>query len=99
MVVRCLRNASAIPDAEGVFVAGNFADELAVAPLLLSHPWRFAAFVGAGVEEVLAPLGPQREGLLGPAQWVLAARSEPDEGPDAEWFVRAYQEETGSTPP
>lgn len=91
--------ASAVPGGEGVFVVGNFADELAVAPLLLSRPWRFAAFVGAGVEEVLAPLGPQWEGLLGPAQWVQTANIEPDEGPDAEWFVRVYQEETGSDPP
>lgn len=36
-------------------LAGNFADELAVAPLLLTRAFRSTAFVGAGVEELLAP--------------------------------------------
>ncbi len=39
--------ASTIPDADGIFVVGNFADEQAVAPLLVARSWRFAAFVGA----------------------------------------------------
>lgn len=91
--------ASIVPDADLLLVVGNFADEQAVAPLLLARPWRFVAFVGAGVEEVLAPLGEQREGLLGPAQWIKTATIEPDEGPDVEWFVRKYQKIEGNDPP
>lgn len=88
-----------VPDGDVLLVVGNFADELTVAPLLCARSWRFAAFVGAGVEEVLAPLGNQREGLLGPAQWVKTAVIDPDEGPDADWFVATYREEEGSDPP
>jgi branched-chain amino acid transport system substrate-binding protein len=91
--------ASTVPDADVLLVVGNFADEQAVAPLLLARPWRFAAFVGAGVEEVLAPLGEQREGLLGPAQWIQTAAIEPDEGPDVDWFVTKYQEKEETEPP
>ena len=90
---------SLVPDADILLVVGNFADELAIASPLLTRPWRFAAFVGAGVEEVLAPLGHQREGLLGPAQWVSNARIVPDEGPNAEWFLTQYRQEAGSDPP
>jgi branched-chain amino acid transport system substrate-binding protein len=96
---RSLANIPAIPDGEVLLVVGNFADELAVASHLLARPWRFAAFVGAGVEEVLAPLGQQREGLLGPAQWLPTAAIESDEGPDVDWFVKAYREEEGIDPP
>lgn len=39
-----------------------------------SRPWRAAAFVGAGVDDVLATLGPAREGLLGPAEQNLSRR-------------------------
>ncbi|GCF10310.1 ABC transporter substrate-binding protein [Dictyobacter arantiisoli] len=80
-----------IPQAHILLVAGNFEDELAVAPILLRRPWRAAAFVGAGVEEVLAPLGTRREGLLGPAQWLASAAPIPDEGPDANWFITHYR--------
>jgi len=96
---QALATVSAVPNGDVLLVVGNFADELAVAPLLLARPWRFAAFVGAGVEEVLAPLGDQREGLLGPAQWVKTAVIEPDEGPDGEWFAAAYRGEKGTDPP
>jgi branched-chain amino acid transport system substrate-binding protein len=89
----------AIPDGDILLVAGNFADERAVAPLLLSRKWRFTAFVGAGVEEVLASLGELREGLIGPAQWVAHTSLRPDEGPDAQWFVTHYREVEGSDPP
>jgi len=88
-----------VPDGDILLVAGNFADESAVAPLLLSRNWRFTAFVGAGVEEVLASLGELREGLIGPAQWVARASLRPDEGPDAQWFVTHYRQEEGSDPP
>jgi branched-chain amino acid transport system substrate-binding protein len=54
--------------------------------------------VAAGVEEVLAPLGPGRDGLLGPAQWVAATAPDPDEGPDAAWFVDAFRRATGEEP-
>ena len=85
--------APAVPDGDVLLVVGNFADELGVASLLLTRPWRFAAFVGAGVDEVLTTLGNQREGLLGPAQWLPTAAIEPDEGPDSDWFVEAYRKE------
>jgi branched-chain amino acid transport system substrate-binding protein len=88
-----------VPDGDVLLVVGNFADELAVASRLLARPWRFAAFVGAGVEEVLATLGHQREGLLGPVQWLRTADIEPDEGPGVDWFVEAYREEEGIDPP
>jgi branched-chain amino acid transport system substrate-binding protein len=77
---------------------GSFEDEIAAARVLLGRGWRAAAFVAAGVEEVLAPLGAGREGLLGPAQWVAATAAEPDEGPDAAWFVDAFRRMTGEEP-
>jgi len=88
-----------VPNGDILLVAGNFADESAVAPLLLSRNWRCTAFVGAGVEEVLASLGELREGLLGPAQWVAHTSLRPDEGPDAQWFVTHYRGEEGGDPP
>lgn len=88
-----------VPDTDILLVVGNFADELAVSSLLLARPWRFAAFVGAGVEEVLAPLGNQREGLLGPTQWIASAAPQPDEGPDVGWFVEQYRSHVGTQPP
>lgn len=88
-----------VPDADILLVVGNFADERAVAPPLASRNWRFAAFVGAGVEEILAPLGKLREGLLGPAQWVPQTSLKHDEGPDTEWFVTHYRQEAGEDPP
>lgn len=96
---RALENVGAVPDGDILLVAGNFADESAVAPLLLSRNWRFTAFIGAGVEEVLASLGELREGLMGPAQWVAHTSLRPDEGPDAQWFVTHYREVEGSDPP
>ena len=74
-------------------------EELAVARRLLPGRWRAAAFVGAGVEEVLAELGDRREGLLGPAQWIASAAPLPDEGPTAAEFVAAYRRRAGADPP
>jgi branched-chain amino acid transport system substrate-binding protein len=88
-----------VPDADILLVAGNFTDELAVAPLLLARAWRAAAFVGAGVEEVLAPLDRLREGLFGPAQWMASAALKPDEGPGSDWFVAKYRRVSGIDPP
>ena len=96
---QALETVSTVPDGDILLVAGNFADESAVAPQLVARNWRFTAFVGAGVEEVLASLGEMREGLLGPAQWVAHTSLRPDEGPDAEWFVTHYREEEGRDPP
>ena len=93
------RTASTLPIADVLLVAGSFADELTAAHILLTHPWRAAAFVGAGVDEVLAPLGNLREGLLGPAQWVATAAIQPDEGPDSDWFVANYRQVAGVDPP
>ena len=84
-----------LPTADVLLVAGNFADELAIAPLVLRHPWRAAAFVGAGVDQVLDALGELREGLLGPTQWMPNVTLEPDEGPTADWFVTKYRQMTG----
>ncbi|MFL5626754.1 MAG: ABC transporter substrate-binding protein [Ktedonobacteraceae bacterium] len=91
--------ASTLPTADVLLVIGSFADELAVAPVLLTRTWRAAAFVGAGVEEVLAPLGDLREGLLGPAQWIATSALEPDEGPGSDWFIAKYRHMVGSDPP
>lgn len=91
--------ASALPGADVLLVVGSFAGELAVAPVLLTRAWRAAAFVGAGVEEVLAPLGDAREGLLGPAQWMASAALEPGEGPASQWFVSKYRHVVGVDPP
>jgi branched-chain amino acid transport system substrate-binding protein len=91
--------AETVSPADVLLVAGAFADELAAARLLLGRRWRAAAFVGAGVEEVLAPLGAAREGLLGPCQWLAEAAPTPEEGPDAAWFGRAFRAATGDAPP
>ncbi|GHO42400.1 hypothetical protein KSX_05630 [Ktedonospora formicarum] len=89
-----------IPSADILLVVGNFADERAVAPLLRSsRRWRYIALVGAGVDEVLEPLGELREGLIGPAQWVARTALSPDEGPDAQWFASQYAQTEGSEPP
>jgi branched-chain amino acid transport system substrate-binding protein len=93
------QQAGQLPPADVLLVAGSFADELTAARLLLGGPWRAAAFVGAGVEEVLAPLGHTREGLLGPCQWLAHAAPTPDEGPDAAWLTRAFRAATGGEPP
>jgi branched-chain amino acid transport system substrate-binding protein len=90
-----VQDEESLPIADVLLVAGNFADELAIAPLVLKHSWRAVAFVGAGVEQVLAPLGDLREGLLGPTQWIATATLEPDEGPTTDWFVTKYREMTG----
>lgn len=87
-----------VPAADILLVAGTFADEQVLAPILLTRSWRAVAFVGAGVEEVFSSFE-RREGLLGPAQWIASASPSPDEGPDARWFVRAYRQETGMEPP
>ncbi len=94
-----VRAASRLPDADVLLVVGGFDDELAAAPALLGREWRAVGFVGAGVDEVLAPLGHAREGLLGPAQWVAAAASESDEGPDVHWFLTRYRSAVGNDPP
>ncbi len=96
---QALETVGMVPDGDILLVAGNFADECAVAAPLVSRNWRCTAFVGAGVEEVLASLGELREGLLGPAQWVAHTALWPDEGPDAQWFVIHYRQEEGSDPP
>lgn len=86
-----------------LLVVGSFEDEVAAARALLedpARPWRAAAFVGAGVEDVLADLGVRREGLLAPTQWSARAALtvSPDEGPDAGWFREAYRQATGDEP-
>jgi branched-chain amino acid transport system substrate-binding protein len=92
-------SAKLLPRGDVLLVAGPFGDELIAARLLLERPWRAAGFVGAGVEEVLAPLGSLRDGLLGPCQWLAHAALPPDEGPDADWFVSAFRAATGGQEP
>lgn len=85
-------------EADVLLVAGSFADELAAARRLLPGRWRAAAFVAAGVEEVLANVGDHREGLLGPAQWLPSAAPIPDVGPSAAEFISAYRRRVGTDP-
>jgi branched-chain amino acid transport system substrate-binding protein len=91
--------AEAPADGELLLVAGSFSEEVDAARRLLPGTWRAAAFVGAGVEEVLRELGAGRDGLLGPAQWLEAAAPTPDVGPSAAEFVAAYQARARSHPP
>jgi branched-chain amino acid transport system substrate-binding protein len=91
--------AAAVPHGDALLVAGAFDDELAAATVLLPGSWRAAAFVGAGVDEVLEPLGASREGLLGPAQWLARTAGPPASGPSTAWFVDAFRAATGSEPP
>lgn len=93
------RAARRAPGADVVMVAAGMDDERAAAHVLLSRPWRARVLVSAGEREPLAEFGGAREGLLGPAQWSAGTPWEPDEGPDPEWFVRGYQELTGTSPP
>jgi branched-chain amino acid transport system substrate-binding protein len=73
-------SASGLPAADILLVAGGFEDELAAARVLLPRSaYRAAGFVGAGVDEVLAPLGAAREGLLGPCQWLAEVAPPPAE--------------------
>ena len=85
--------------ADVLLVAGGFDDELAIAARLLGSRWRVAAFVAAGVDEVLASVGERLAGVYGPCQWVPDAGREPDDGPDAGWFTVAYRRRAGSPPP
>ena len=86
-------------DADVLLVAGGFDDEVAIASRLLARRWRVAAFVAAGVDEVLKPLGERLAGVYGPCQWVPEVAPEPEEGPDASWFTAAYCRAAGSPPP
>lgn len=88
-----------LSDADVLLVAGRFSDEIDVARRALPGRWRAAGFVSAGVREILAPLGTLREGLIGPAQWLLAAAPRPDEGPTAAEFAAAYRAATHGDPP
>jgi len=90
--------ARVLAPADVLLVAGSFTDELALAGLTLGR-YKFAAFVGAGVEEVLGPLGSARDGLLGPCPWLVRVAEPPSEGPDATWFVDAYHTHMRSDPP
>jgi branched-chain amino acid transport system substrate-binding protein len=88
-----------LPDADVLLVVGPFSDELEAARKLVEKRWRYAAFVAAGVDEVLQSLGPAREGLLGPCQWLPSVALPTEEGPEATWFVNAYRDSTGEEPP
>ena len=91
--------AQRLPSGDVLLVAGGFEDELAAARLLLARPWLAAAFVGAGVDEVLAALGPAREGLIGPSQWMSRVAPQPLDGPVATWFVDAFRAAEERDPP
>jgi len=85
--------------AEILLVAGSFDDELAIAARLLRRRWRAAAFVAAGVDEVLAPVAERLTGVYGPCQWLPDAAPQPEDGPDSRWFTTAYLHAAGSPPP
>jgi ABC-type branched-subunit amino acid transport system substrate-binding protein len=85
--------------ADVLLVAGGFDDELAIAARLLRFPWLAAAFVAAGVDEVLAPVAHRLSGVYGPCQWLPDAAPQPEDGPDSGWFTDAYAEAAGSPPP
>ena len=82
-----------------LLVAGGFDDELAIAARLLGRSWRAAAFVAAGVDEVLAPVADRLTGVYGPCQWLPDAAPQPEDGPDSSWFTAAYLQAAGSPPP
>jgi ABC-type branched-subunit amino acid transport system substrate-binding protein len=88
-----------VAGADVLLVAGGFDDEIAIASRLLAPRWRIAAFVAAGVDEILQPLGERLTGVYGPCQWVPESAGEPDEGPDARWFTTTYRRLAGSSPP
>ena len=91
--------APTLPAADVLLVVGAFDDERTAARILLPGAWRATAFVSAGVDEVLGDLGDARSNLLGPCQWLADAAPEPDEGPSADWFARAYRDATEEDPP
>lgn len=84
--------------AEVLCVAAGFADELALARALLGRSWRAAIFVGAGEEGVLDDLGAERDGLVGPTQWLASAAPDPEVGPTAELFTERFRARTGRDP-
>jgi hypothetical protein len=85
--------------ADVLLVSGGFEDELAIAARLLCRSWRAAAFVAAGVDEVLAPVADRLTGVYGPCQWLPDAAPEPEDGPDSDWFTTAFLQAAGSPPP
>jgi ABC-type branched-subunit amino acid transport system substrate-binding protein len=85
--------------ADVLLVAGGFDDELAIAVRLLRRSWRAAAFVAAGVDEVLAPIADRLTGVYGPCQWLPDAAPQPEDGPDSRWFTTAFLQDAGSPPP
>jgi hypothetical protein len=85
--------------ADVLLAVGGFDDELAVAARLLGRRWRVAAFVAAGVDEILAPLAALLDGVYGPCQWIPEAAPLPQDGPDARWFAAAYAGSAGAPPP
>lgn len=87
------------PGGDVLLSAGSFDDDIAVAALGLRRRWRAVGLVAAGVEELAYTLGERVEGLYGPCQWLAEAAPEPDDGPEADWFVSGYQRATGSKPP
>ncbi|MGI8518715.1 MAG: ABC transporter substrate-binding protein [Acidimicrobiia bacterium] len=91
---------TSVPEHGGVVLAvGSFADEVALAQPLLAQPWTLVGMVSAGVHEILTELGPQRRGLVGPAQWVPRVRLPVDLGPEISEFVTRYRDRTGEVPP
>jgi ABC-type branched-subunit amino acid transport system substrate-binding protein len=85
--------------ADVLLVAGGFDDELAIAARLLRRRWRAAAFVAAGVDEILTTVADRLTGVYGPCQWLPDAAPQPQDGPDSRWFTTAYLQAAGSPPP
>lgn len=87
------------PGGDVLLSAGSFDDDIAIAALGLRRRWRAVGLVAAGVEELACSLGERIDGLYGPCQWLAEAAAEPDDGPEADWFVRRYEQATGTKPP
>lgn len=91
--------ASVHSEADVLLVSGGFDDERVIAERLLPRRWWAAAFVAAGVDEILRSFGDRLEGVYGPCQWLAETAPEPEDGPDQRWFSTAYRKITGDPPP
>lgn len=86
---------SEIPDdptkqADVLFAAGTFADDLELIRRLKRRPAALAA-VGAGIGRFGAELGSRAEGVVGPSQWEEGVRFRTDVGPGEADVIRSLR--------
>jgi branched-chain amino acid transport system substrate-binding protein len=100
-----LRDADAIvreaakPAPDLLLISGAFADDVAIARRRAALPTTTAlALVGAGLAAFGDEMGALAEGILGPSQWEPTAGDTPLVGPDAGWFVDAFERAFQRTP-